>query len=94
MELAKLKNFKDLPAIDIADIQNSCFAQTINTFFGLLTQHVSNRVGQDRLNLFDFFEKNERYCTSSSAYTQRMQSTWRSVSSSRAERDQDGIRDI
>ena len=49
MELAELKNFKDLPAIDIADIHNSCFAQTINTFFGLLTQHVSNRVGQDRL---------------------------------------------
>ena len=35
MELAELKNFKDLPAIDIADIHNSCFAQTINTFFGL-----------------------------------------------------------
>ena len=61
MELAKLKNFKDLPAIDTADIQNSCFAQTINTFFCLLTQHVSNRVGQDRLNLFDFFEENEKY---------------------------------
>lgn len=61
MELAELKNFEDLPAIDMADIQNSCFAQTINSFFGLLTQHVSDRVGQDKLNLFDFFEENERY---------------------------------
>ena len=61
MKLAELKNFEDLPAIDMADIQNSCFAQTINSFFCLLTQHVSDRVGQDKLNLFDFFEENERY---------------------------------
>ena len=33
MELAELKNFEDLPAIDMAAIQNSCFAQTINPFF-------------------------------------------------------------
>lgn len=61
MELAELKNFEDLPAIVMADIQNSCFAQTINSFFCLLTQHVSDRVGQDKLNLFDFFEENEIY---------------------------------
>lgn len=61
MELEKLKDLEDLPAIDMADIQNSCFAQTINSFLGLLTQHVSDRVGQDKLNVFDFFDVNESY---------------------------------
>ena len=29
----RIENFEDLPAIDMAAIQNSCFAQTINSFF-------------------------------------------------------------
>ncbi len=61
MELAELKDIKDLPAIDMADIQNSCFAQTVNSFFGFLTKYVSNKIGEDKLNPFDYFDVNERY---------------------------------